>query len=136
MRLFTAQMARYRLAEQRNIPHIDTTVKSGDKVFAPSWDIVMRHKGGTLDDAGYSDVYKEMMRNSYRNNTARWTEVEQMEEVCMMCYCPACTQEKYVFCHRYLLVTMFKFLCDKHGTPFEYVGELVPAGVVQPQLYW
>lgn len=136
MKLWTAQMARYRLAEKRGIPHIDTTVKSGDVVFAPSWDIVMRHKGGTLTDQGYSDVYKEMMRRSYRDNTSRWMEVATMEEVCIMCYCPACTQDKHVFCHRYLLVTMFELNCNKHGIPFEYMGELVQDGVVMPRLYW
>lgn len=134
MDLYTAQMARYRLAKERNIPYIDTTVKSGDKVFAPSWEIVSRHKAGTLDDRGYTEVYKHLMRESYGNNRSRWLEVARMPQVCFLCYCPACTLERKVFCHRYLLVDMFERVCLHEGIPFNYVGELTPGAIVQPQL--
>lgn len=134
MDLYTAQMARFRIAKEMGIPYIDTTVKSGEKVFAPSWDIVSRHKAGTLDDKGYTEVYKQLMRVSYGNNRSRWLEVGRMPQVCFMCYCPACTQERKVFCHRYLLVDMYRCICHKEGIPFNYVGELTPGGIVQPQL--
>jgi hypothetical protein len=61
MDLYTAQISRFREAKNRNIPYIDTTVKSGDSVFAPSWDIVMGHKGGTYNDAQYTYVYKQLI---------------------------------------------------------------------------
>ena len=132
--LYTAQIAqRFRVAKL-GIPVLDTTVKSGDPTFAPSWDIVMRHKAGTLTDQGYMDVYKLMMRGSYYDNTQRWQEVIHMPSVAIMCYCPACTQEKYVFCHRLVLVSMFEKICQLHGRAFHYAGEVTSGGIVQPIL--
>lgn len=132
--LFTAQMAqRFRVAKM-GIPVLDTTVKSGDVTFAPSWDIVMRHKGGTLSDRGYTDVYKGMMQGTYHHNTARWLEVISQPSVCIVCYCTACTQEKYVFCHRLLLVSMFEKICQRNGRAFQYIGEVTSGGIIQPIL--
>jgi hypothetical protein len=132
--LFTAQIAqRFRVAKM-GIPVLDTTVKSGDSTFAPSWDIVMRHKGGALTDRGYTDVYKGMMRQSYRQATERWLAVIQQPSVCIMCYCAACTQEKYVFCHRLVLVSMYEKICQLNGRAFHYVGEITSGGIVQPIL--
>ena len=134
MELFTAQMARFRLAKERGIPYLDTTVKSGDVAFAPSWDIVMRHKAGTLTDAGYTEVYKGLMNNSYRNYRARWDEVVRMPQLCVLCYCPACTEKRKVFCHRLLLVDMFSRICARQDIPFNYMGELTLGGIIQPIL--
>lgn len=134
MELITAQMARFRLAKAEGYPVLDTTVKSGDPVFAPSWDIVMQHKAGTLSDAGYTRVYKQLMQASYRNYRARWDEVVRMPRVCVMCYCPACTEQKPVFCHRLLLVDMYRLVCASQGIAFNYLGELTPGGLVQPVL--
>lgn len=132
--LFTAQIAqRFRVAKL-GIPILDTTVKSGDPTFAPSWDIVMRHKAGTLTDQGYMDVYKLMMRGSYHGQPERWREVIAMPSVCIMCYCPACTQERYVFCHRLVLVSMFEKICQLQGRAFHYAGEVTASGIVHPIL--
>ena len=68
MILYTAQISQYRGLKEANIPYIDTTIKSGDKYLAPSWEMVSRHKAGTLTDQGYMDLYLPMMRASYKHH--------------------------------------------------------------------
>ena len=99
---------------------IDITVKSGDKVFAPSWGIVMGHKNKQITDKQYTDAYYEMMRKSFNENQRRWLEVAKMERVVFCCYCPPDGR----FCHRYILVKMFLSLCKYFGIEATYEGEI------------
>lgn len=107
VKIYTAQI-RYSGPDR-----VDTTVKSGDKVFAPTWDMVMGHKNGTISDEEYIKKYVSLMRESLKKNKARWLEIMNMERVVLCCYC-----RKGNFCHRVLLAKMF----EKNGA--EYVGEL------------
>ena len=77
---------------------LDITVKSGDKVFVPTWDMVKYLKAGRLSWESYEEMYHHRMRNSYRDNRARWNEVLSMGEVVLVCYC-----ETDEHCHRRLL---------------------------------
>lgn len=81
--------------------YLDTTVKSGDKTFAPTWEMVMGHKQGKISDEEYVQKYYDMMRDSYQENRHRWDETLSMEEVILACYCRPDS-----FCHRYLLKEM------------------------------
>ncbi len=81
---------------------LDITVKSGDKVFAPTWDMVKYFKAGRLSWEQYEAMYYNRMRNSYRENRARWDEVLTMDEVILVCYCE--TDDN---CHRRLLKEYF-----------------------------
>lgn len=119
MELFTIQIAKWRIAKRLNITHLDTTVKSGDKVFAPAWNMVIGHKARSITDEQYTSEYISMMRLSYQNNTSRWLEVATMDRVALACYCPA-----NCFCHRLLLVDLFEKVCQKHAIPFKYSGEI------------
>lgn len=119
MELYTTQLSKWRQVKQKNIPLLDTTVKSGDRVFAPSWNLVARIKAGAIDSEQYTHLYKEMMRESYRSNKNRWLEVAHMDRVAIACYCPSGQ-----FCHRLVLVDLFKALCAFHQLPFTYCGEL------------
>lgn len=119
MRLYTIQMARWRQAAMFGIQVLDTTVKSGDKVFAPSWAMVSDIKTGAITEAEYTERYVQAMRFSYRRNQERWLEVLNMEAVALACYCPA-----GVFCHRHLLADMLCKCAAKHKIPFELRGEL------------
>ena len=103
----------HRLGLVNDPRYLDTTVKSGDKTFAPTWKMVMGHKEGGLSDQDYTDQYYAMMRESYRQNRQRWDEILAMNEVILACYCSAET-----FCHRYLL----KDILVKLGA--EYKGEI------------
>lgn len=120
MKIYTLQLAKWRKSLAQGIPYIDTTVKSGDPVFAPSWEIVMGVKKGDITEDEYTEIYKQLMRDSYQANRSRWDEVANMDQVTVCCYCPdGC------FCHRYLLVEMFRAHCGAHNLPFEYCGELL-----------
>lgn len=98
---------------------LDITIKSGDKVFAPSWTIVMGHKDGKIDDAGYTKVYTEMMRESYRDNRDRWIEVVNSGSVTLLCYCKA-----DAFCHRHILAQFLERVAIAQGIEVEMKGEI------------
>ncbi len=98
---------------------LDITVKSGDKTFAPSWDIVMGHKKKEITDDDYIRTYRQMMLDSYKKNKKRWEDVLHMDKVVFMCYCPHKDKSKEkVFCHRYILASYFEKLGAK------YIGEI------------
>lgn len=119
MKLWTVQIAKWRLCKTRGVEMIDTTVKSGNPIFAPSWDIVARVKAGTLTEDGYTEQYYAMMRESFRRHPAEWRAMCEQAEVAIACYCTAGK-----FCHRHLLKDMLERACRHFGIPFEYQGEL------------
>lgn len=93
LKVWTGRVGRYMGADA-----LDITVKSGDKVFAPTWDMVMDYKEGRISEALYTELYRQLMRKSFRTNRARWESVLAMSEVTLSCYC-----QPGVFCHRRLL---------------------------------
>jgi uncharacterized protein YeaO (DUF488 family) len=115
-------MSSWRKAKSLNIPFYDVTVKSGDKIFAPSWDILMKYKSNDniLErESVYIEAFTKHMRESYKNNKQYWIDFLSQEEVAIACYCKAGS-----FCHRKLLVNMFEKVCRIHNIDFEYIGEL------------
>ncbi len=82
---------------------LDITVKSGDKVFAPTWDMVMGYKNGKIDEDEYRESYVSMMRDSYIENTYRWLELLDRNRVVLQCYCSIGS-----FCHRYILAELLE----------------------------
>ena len=125
MRLYTAQISQYRGLQKAGIAYIDTTVKSGLPLLAPSWDMVTRHKAGTLDNSGYMALYLDKTRQSYKLHDAQWRKIALMDEVAFLCYCPPGVIEHPTFCHRFLLIEMFDKICQRAGIPFEYMGEWI-----------
>ena len=99
LRIYTIQISvAQRLGLTKDSRYLDTTVKSGDKAFAPTWEMVMGVKQGRMTDEKYIQEYYSMMQSSYRNNKQRWDEIISMEEIILACYC-----RQDFFCHRYLL---------------------------------
>lgn len=119
MDTWTIQMGQYRLAKQLGIPLLDTTVKSGDKVFAPSWEIVLGVKSGDISPEEYTEQYTHLMQTSFMANQSHWLHICNMPEVAIACYC-----KSGVFCHRHLLVKMFEKICTRYTIPFNYRGEI------------
>ena len=93
---------------------LDITVKSGDKVFAPTWKMVMDYKNGKIDEEEYTLQYYELMRESYRKNRYRWNELLNQESVTLCCFCTQGT-----FCHRYLLADILVKLGAKYISEIE-----------------
>ena len=81
--------------------YLDTTVKSGDPAFAPTWKMVMGVKEARLSEEDYTEEYYQRMRDSYRDNRSRWEEILALDELFLACYC-----RQGSFCHRYLLRDM------------------------------
>jgi uncharacterized protein YeaO (DUF488 family) len=119
MKVWTIQVAQWREADRQKIPFLDTTFKSGDPVFAPPKKLVLAYKAGEITEAEYTQSYTGCMRESYRNNQARWIEVCNMEEVAIACYCSA---DK--FCHRHILVNFLIKVCESLGIEVQRMGEI------------
>lgn len=99
----------------RGEDRLDTTVKTSDKIFAPTWDMVMRHKNGSISDEEYTKKYYNLMRQSYIKHKNKWDELLSKEKVTLVCFCKAGK-----FCHRLIL----KDMLVKLGA--EYRGEVSP----------
>ena len=107
LKIYTSQ---YRYSGENRL---DITVKSGNKLFAPTWDIVGKVKKGLMTEEEYTKEYYKLMRNSYKNNRSKWDELLNQNEVVLVCFC-----RKGSFCHRYILADMLV----KLGA--EYKGEI------------
>lgn len=119
MRLQTISLSLSKPLVHKGYPVLDVTVKSGDKTFAPTWDLLMRYKNGVIDKDRYTAEFTTLMRESYRINPNRWHEVCRVDSLIIACYCRA-----GIFCHRHLLKDMFKLVCQRQSLPFEYLGEI------------
>jgi hypothetical protein len=83
------------------IPYLDITIGTGERAFAPTWDMVHDYKSGVLTESAYTAKYTNLMRRSYVRDRRHWDLVLEMDEVVLACYCKAGS-----FCHRYLLRDM------------------------------
>lgn len=92
---------------------LNITVKSGDKTFAPEWDMVMQHKQRKISDEEYIKKYVTLMRESLKEHPQKWKNLINRERIVLTCYC-----EEGKFCHRVLLAKML----EKSGA--KYMGEV------------
>lgn len=106
LKFYTAQ---YRYSGK---DRLDITVKTGNKLFAPTWDMVTSVKNDSLSKEEYQKQYKKLMIKSYNKNRIEWEKLLSRDEVTLVCFCA-----KGEFCHRLLLAKLFA----KLGA--EYMGE-------------
>ena len=120
MHVFTIQIGKWRLAQQHNVQMINTTVKDGMRMFAPTWDMVMGHKNGRVSDEEYTADYRKLMIQSMKDHRLKWEDfLKDDTPIALACYC-----KPGVFCHRHLLLGLFKEICEKRKIEFLYYGEL------------
>lgn len=100
---------------------LDATVKSGEKAFAPSWDIVMGYKKGEISEEEYTQTYLSMMRESFKSQHAAWEKIILWEKLAIACYCPPGD-----FCHRHLLKEYVKAWAEKNGLEVTILDESHP----------
>jgi uncharacterized protein YeaO (DUF488 family) len=109
MKLYTAQ---YRYSGESRT---DITVKSGWKPFAPTWDMVMGYKAGTLSQEQYTEQYIKLMDKSREDFYRHWCSLLMRKEVTLVCFC-----KKGDFCHRVLLA---EYLQKWFPRQVKYYGE-------------
>ena len=132
LELFTMSMGMRFQAYRQEIQLVDTTVKSGFSIFAPSWDIVLGHKNGTVSDEEYTKQYLAMLNDSWKVNRDKWLAfIAQDGRYGLACYCtkksaPRPDLEHGVFCHRFMLVKTLVTLCEHRKVPVQYFGEYEP----------
>lgn len=119
MILYTVQIPKRRHCLTYGAEFVDTTVKSGLKAFAPTWDMVLGHKNQSVSDAEYIRKFHKLMQESVTKEKETWLEIANKGTVALGCYCPV-----KCFCHRLLLVYYFQVFCTRHKIPFKYLGEI------------
>jgi hypothetical protein len=105
---------------------IDITIKGKSNggvgaCFAPTWDLVMDFKNGTITEKQYTEKYYKLMVDrwntdaQFRENMDYLVEKAKEENIVLVCFCPA-----YSFCHRYLLINFLLYNRD-----IQYMGEII-----------
>lgn len=97
----------------------DTTVKSGEPRVAPTWQIVLGHKDGSISDDQYTAEYLKILNESYLTNPAWWDALLKRNDLVLACYC---RPDK--FCHRHLLKEFIKRKAIVKGVLVHDKGEL------------
>ncbi len=93
---------------------VDITVKGQDprwKAFAPTWDMVMGTKNGTVSEAEYIKRYVAILG---RVPVDTWDALLKMHEATFVCFCG-----KQNFCHRNILV---HHMTQSLGDRISYLG--------------
>ncbi len=93
---------------------VDITVKGQDpnwKEFAPTWDMVMSHKRGSITDDQYISRYLSILDLV---SSTTWGRLLHMSEATFVCFCP-----EEAFCHRNILVN---YIVQSMGDRIGYGG--------------
>lgn len=124
MDVFTVQISNWRVATERGVLVINSTVRAKHPLFAPTWDMVMGHKQGSVSDDEYRREYYALLDHRLHANVVPWQEFfmfNQGRQIALGCYCTPGD-----FCHRHLLVPMLGKLATHWKLPYAYFGEILP----------
>jgi len=105
----------------RGEDRFDITRKTGMLAFAPTWDMVMGVKDGTLSEEGYTEQYRALLDRSRRTHRAEWKALLGAGQVTLVCFCPP-----GAFCHRRLLALYLVDLCWQTPLAVTWDGEVYP----------
>lgn len=122
MKVYTLQLSQHRKLKKKypDVPIFNTTLGSGYKLMAPTWDILGPYKKDP-DEAAYTEAFMPLMRERMVTDRDTWLAIANGEKIGLGCYCNPGS-----FCHRHLLVELFEEFCKAEGIPFEKMGELFP----------
>ena len=119
--------ARINYARQPNQTVLDVTIKSATgnaQTFAPTWNMVMASKNGSLPWLDYIDQYTDLMRQRYKQHPDHFINfLLKSKTLVLCCYCPD-TSQTTRHCHRYILADIFLKVAQHHGIEAEILGEL------------
>lgn len=96
---------------------LDITVKSGQRYFAPTWEMVMGVKRGTMTHEEYDKRYEAMLDQNKEYHPKPLHALLARKRVVFVCYCPS----NNVHCHRRFLA---KWLVANFPGQCEYKGEI------------
>jgi hypothetical protein len=119
IQVWTIQIAKWRVARDKNIYFLDTTAKSGVLAFAPNFSDVMAYKRGEMSEEEYTRIYIERMALSQRLFPLKWQSIVKRPQIAFACYCP-----EGKFCHRHLLVNEVEKYFTPQGYEILRMGEL------------
>ena len=119
MKLYTTPVYNWRKVKAQGIEFLDSTVKTGNKIFAPTWPLLAKYKAKMIDEDEYTECYYQLMRESYINNRMEWDKLFEFDSLAIGCYCAAGK-----FCHRLLLKDILISIAESRGMVIEYLGEL------------
>ena len=111
MYIFTSKIGRYRAGGA-----LDITVKGQDpvgRIFAPTWDMVMGVKNGTISHDEYIKQYLPILAAVPHRYPDQLAKIMTSSKVLLLCYC-----KQYAFCHRDLVST---WLVEKGATYGGYI---------------
>lgn len=122
--LKTIQMANWRKVSACD-GLLDTTIKSGNPMLAPTWDLLNSYKRGEIDSGEYTRRFIELMESRIAANQDFYRDlfIESLvgrDALVLACYC-RCGD----FCHRYILAKqILPKAAEFLGLVFEYLGEV------------
>jgi uncharacterized protein YeaO (DUF488 family) len=119
MKLYTTTVYSWRRIKKLNITFLDTTVKTGNRLYSPTWPLLTKYQNGLISDTDYTDAYYPLMRASYKNNQSEWDALLENDTLALACYCKPDT-----FCHRLLLKDMILKIAESKGMAVQYLGEI------------
>ena len=119
MEVYTIQMARWRSLKETDITLIDTTVKSGYRFLAPTWDMVQGIKRGTLPEEDYTVQYLAGLDRSVLKAPDLWADLLTFPKIALACYCSS-----HTFCHRHILAKYLKDYAESCNVTIKLGGEL------------
>lgn len=119
--IFTLQMSMWRFARDLNIPYYDITVKTGNKLFAPTWEDLIAYRNGEISNEEYSRRYYAKVVPTIRTHPQEWNKMAEHKTFAFACFCKPGN-----FCHRYLFAMLYIDYLKSHGATVEFMGELWP----------
>lgn len=114
MEVYTYQLASWRKVKALGVLYMDTTIKSGDWMLAPTWGLLAAYKYNGLGDEAYTEAYNQLLEERLIEFPEYFDELFNVESIAVGCYC-----RPGKFCHRHLLVKFF----ERH-TECIYRGEI------------
>jgi len=119
MRVWTIQMAKWRMLRLTEVHLIDITVKSGIKALAPSWDLLQRYRSDPASmEQTYREEFAELMVKSQSEHPEIWDDLLKMESIALACYCKAGK-----FCHRHLVADLLVEWGASRNVEVKLMGE-------------
>jgi hypothetical protein len=108
-----------RLEIIKNKNYVDVTLSTGEKLVAPTWNMIRGVKSGKITESEYTVMYNVILTCAAREHKEEFVSLfKKVDYVILGCYCPP-----GAFCHRTLLS---QFLVEYFKA--EFGGEITSKG--------